>query len=292
MAEAVALESPSTLGESQLRYTMFEGDATTRLAEMPDNSVDLIVTSPPYGAIKEYSCDPREIGNNQSYGDYHQSLLEVFRECVRVLHPGCRMVINLGDEFCQTTKQRPYHILPHAAQLLTNLLNEFPDTLIYNGTIQWRKVTTSNTSGGGKIMGSVYHPRNGHFFINSEQILIFKKLGKARKPDKWCKAESRFTLEQRREWFRDVWEISPELQNEHIAMFPMELPERLIQMYSFVGETVLDPFAGSGTTLAAAAKHHRSAIGVELGFTPDNEWKSIVTKKISTYLDDGLVEFV
>jgi len=75
-------------------------------------------------------------------------------------------------------------------------------------------------------------------------------------------------------------------------MFPMELPERLIQMYSFVGETVLDPFAGSGTTLAAAAKHHRSAIGVELGFTPDNEWKSIVTKKISTYLDDGLVEFV
>ena len=104
-------------------------------------------------------------------------------------------------------------------------------------------------------------------------------------PESWAKEESRFTLEERREWFRDVWEIAPEQQDAHIAMFPMEVPERLIRMYSFVGETVLDPFMGSGTTLAAAAKHNRSAIGIELGFDSEQGWEQVVRSKLGAHTD-------
>jgi len=272
--------------ELDLSYEVLIGDARSKLRALPDNSVELIVTSPPYGAIKQYSNQGKEIGWDQDFLDYHESLLEVFRECVRVLHPGCRMVINIGDEFVSTTKKKPYHVVPHGAQIISNIINEFPDTMMYNGTIHWDKVTTSNTSGGGKIMGSVYHPRNGHFFVNYEHIMVFKKAGKGKRPEKWAKELSRFTLEERRVWFTDTWNISPERQDSHVAMFPMELPERLIRMYSFVGETVLDPFAGSGTTLAAAAKHARSAIGVELGF--GDNWQDIMTEKIRSELPDDI----
>lgn len=291
MTEVLTDEILQDTLDQNLFYRILEGDARNRLADLENNSVHLIITSPPYGTIKNYSDKETEIGFDQSFQEYHHALMEVFRECVRVLHPGCRMVINIGDEFVKSSSNKPYHIMPHSSEIISNLLNEFPDDLIYNGTIHWRKCTTSNTSGGGKIMGSVYHPRNGHFFVNYEHVIVFKKLGNGPKPEKWRKRESKFTLDERRKWFSDLWEFPPVRQDDHIAMFPMELPERLIQMYSFVGETVLDPFVGSGTTLAAAAKTNRSGIGIDIGFTSDNTWKDVIRTKISPYSSSSQTEF-
>jgi len=277
----VGSRSDTTEEQLDLNYYILEGDVRDRIQEIPSNSVHLMVTSPPYGMIKNYTQRSEEIGIHQTFNTYHDSLMDVWRETIRILKPGCRMVINIGDEFVRTTKDRPYHVVPHNSFLIRNLIDEFNDELIYNGTIHWEKVTTSKTSGGGKVMGSVFTPRDGHFFVNYEHIIVFKKLGKSPKVSKWQKQLSRFTIEERRIWFRDTWRFQPARQSEHIAMFPMELPERIIQMYSFIGEKVFDPFLGSGTTLAAAAKFNRSGIGIELGFTSNDSWKDIVYKKIS-----------
>jgi site-specific DNA-methyltransferase (adenine-specific) len=274
----------------ELIYQILEGDTRQRLKDLDDQSVHLVVTSPPYGKLKQYSHKENEIGYHQSLQDYHDSLIEVWRECLRVLKEGCRLVINVGDEFVRSNTEKPYHVVPHHAFLINNIMKSF-DNVIFNGTIHWEKVTTSKTSGGGKIMGSVYNPRDGHFFINYEHIIVFKKLGKGPRVSMEQKEESKFTLEERREWFQDTWKIVPERQNDHIAMFPMELPERLIRMYSFTGETVLDPFVGSGTTLAAAAKLKRSGLGIELGFTDDDGWKNVIRDKLKSYISSDKIQF-
>ena len=208
-------------------------------------------------------------------------MVEIFRYCTKILNPGCRLCINLGDRFQQATKITPYQIIPLHARLINAISLQIPE-LIYLGSINWKKVTTSNTSGGGKIMGSVYHPRNGYFFVNYEYIAVFKKKGKDPKPNSLFKEYSKFTLDQRREWFKDSWQFAGVKQNSHIAMFPDQLPYRLIRMHSFVGDTVLDPFLGSGTTSKVAAQLGRHSIGFELGFESSNEveWKQLIKNKV------------
>ena len=113
-------------------------------------------------------------------------------------------------------------------------------------------------------MGSIYYPRDGYVTYEHEFILLFRKAGKARRPPAESREKSRLSKIQRSEWFRGIWEIHPARQDDHPAMFPLELPERLIRMFSYFGETVIDPFVGSGTTLEAARKAGRCGIGIEL----------------------------
>jgi len=133
------------------------------------------------------------------------------------------------------------------------------------GAILWRKISTTRTSGGGQWMGSMYYPKDGHITYEHEYILLFRKQGKWVPPSREVRERSRLTKEERGNWFRGVWDdIRPVQRGEHAAAFPVELPRRLIRMYSFWGETVLDPFVGSGTTLLAAALEGRSSVGYEI----------------------------
>ena len=251
------------------------------LKKLKDKSVHLVVTSPPYWKIKDYGNE-EQIGYNDSLTEYFDKLNAIWKECIRVLHPGCKLCINIGDQFLRAIKnQRVYQIVPLHSHLINDILRDFFDDVVYLGSINWSKVSTSNTSGGGHIMGSIFYPRNGYFFINREYIAIFRKLGKDPRPNQELKEQSYIPIEDWRELFKDTWNFPGIVQNDHDAMFPEELPRRLIRMYSFAGDTVLDPFLGSGTTSKVAVEMGRNSIGYEIGFNRDS-WKQIVKQKISS----------
>jgi site-specific DNA-methyltransferase (adenine-specific) len=190
----------------------------------------------------------------------------VLAECHRVLHRGCRAAVNIGDQYLRASEHGRYRVQPIPADIIRIGRDIGFD---FMGNIIWEKISTTRTTGGGCWMGSVYHPRDGHITYEHEYIILFRKAGKPPRPSAEQKAKSRLTKEQRSEWFRGVWRIKPDRQDEHAAMFPVELPRRLIRMYSFYGETVLDPFLGSGTTSLAAEQEGRNSVGYELN--PDFE---------------------
>jgi modification methylase len=144
------------------------------------------------------------------------------------------------------------------------------------GAIIWQKVTTSHTTGGGVQMGSYPYPRNGILKLDYEFILLFKKLGDAPKPTREQKELSKMTAEEWNTFFAGHWNFAGARQNNHIAMFPEELSRRLIKMFSFIGETVLDPFLGSGTTSLAAKNLERSSIGYEI----NSDFTSFIKEKL------------
>jgi site-specific DNA-methyltransferase (adenine-specific) len=158
----------------------------------------------------------------------------------------------------------------------------------YMGAIIWQKATTMNTTGGGAIMGSFPYPRNGILKMDYEFILLFKKLGNAPKPAPEQKAQSAMTKEEWGQYFSSHWNFNGVKQLEHIAMFPEELPKRLIKMFSFAGETVLDPFLGSGTTSLAAMNLGRNSVGYEInkGFLP------IIQEKLEFLSNDADIAYV
>lgn len=263
---------------------LLSGDTREIIRSIDDQSIQLIITSPPYGNIVNYKHDS-QIGYGQEPKEYHKDLREIFDECIRVLHPNGRLIIIVGDEFVASNKHDPFHIIPHRARLTQDILKN--SNMRYTGTIIWKKVNGSARNAGGRILGSINMPRNGYFFVNREYILIFKKLGLDLEITSEQKKASKFSKQERATWFRDTWSIKGETQNIHPAMFPMEIPERLIRMYSFVGETILDPFCGTGTTLAAAYKWGRKGIGIELGWCKD--WMKIAKNKIKKHTGHDLI---
>lgn len=255
---------------------------------IPDKSVQLIVTSPPYWQLKDYGTE-NQIGFNDSYEEYINNLNLVWRECNRVLSNGCRLCINIGDQFARSVYYGRYKVIPIRTEII-----RFCESLgmDYMGAIIWQKTTTMNTSGGGAIMGSFPYPRNGILKMDYEFILLFKKLGNAPKPTAEQKMKSEITKEEWNQYFSSHWNFNGVKQLEHIAMFPEELPKRLIKMFSFAGETVLDPFAGSGTTSLAAMHFDRNSIGYEI----NKSFEPIIREKLiysqANLLNDSKVSFV
>jgi DNA modification methylase len=245
---------------------------------LPDNSVHLAITSPPYWQLKDYGTD-NQIGFHDSYENYINNLNLVWKECYRTLHNGCRLCVNIGDQFARAVYYGRYKVIPIREEIIKFCENIGFD---YMGAVIWQKVTTSNTTGGGVQMGSYPYPRNGILKLDYEFILIFKKLGEAPKHTKEQKELSKLTAEEWNTFFAGHWNFTGARQNGHIAMFPEELPRRLIKMFSFVGETVFDPFAGSGTTSLAAKNLDRNSIGYEI----NPEFIPFIKDKLEVYQQD------
>ena len=241
------------------KTTIIIGDSR-RMEELKDESVHLVITSPPYWQLKDYG-NGSQIGFNDTYEDYINNLNLVWRECYRVLHKGCRLCVNIGDQFARSVYYGRYKVIPIREEII-----KFCETIgfDYMGAIIWQKVTTCNTTGGATIMGSFPYPRNGIIKLDYEFILIFKKLGDPPKVSREVKEKSKLTLKEWNEYFYGHWNFSGERQDKHLAMFPEELPKRLIKMFSFVDDTVLDPFLGSGTTCLTAKKLGRNSVGYEI----------------------------
>lgn len=237
-----------------------------------DKSVHLVVTSPPYWQLKDYGTE-NQIGFHDDYETYINHLNLTWKECFRVLHDGCRLCVNIGDQFARSTYYGRYKIIPIHTEII-----KFCEMIGFDfmGQIIWQKATTMNTSGGASIMGSFPHPRNGIVKLDFEYILLFKKQGTAPKPTKEQKEQSVMSNEDWNTYFNGHWYFGGAKQDKHLAMFPEELPHRLIRMFSFPTETVLDPFMGSGTTALASRKLNRNSIGYEI----NPEFIPIIKSKI------------
>jgi len=231
-----------------------------KMIEIEDNSIDLVVTSPPYWHIKDYGA-LGQIGYGQSLHEYLKDLYRVWKECHRILRSGRRLCINIGDQFARSIIYGRYKIIPLHAEFVSQCEDIGFD---YMGAIIWQKKTTMNTTGGANVMGSYPYPPNGMVEIDYEFILIFKKPGKSSKASSEVKEKSKLTKEEWKEYFYGHWYFGGTRQIEHEAMFPDELPRRCIKMFTFVGDTVLDPFLGSGTTIKAAMELNRLGIGYEI----------------------------
>ena len=253
------------------KTTIIIGDSR-RMEELKDESIHLVITSPPYWQLKDYG-NGSQVGFNDSYEDYINNLNLVWKNCYRVLHKGCRLCVNIGDQFARSVYYGRYKVIPIREEII-----KFCETIgfDYMGAIIWQKVTTCNTTGGATIMGSFPYPRNGIIKLDYEFILIFKKLGESPKVSREIKEKSKLTTKEWNEYFYGHWNFSGERQNKHLAMFPEELPKRLIKMFSFAGDIVLDPFLGSGTTCLAAKKLERNSAGYEI----NKDFLPIIKEKV------------
>lgn len=268
-------------------HKIISGDSR-QMVELKDESIHLVVTSPPYWQLKDYGTE-KQIGFHDDYETYINHLNLTWKECHRVLHKGCRMCINIGDQFARSVYYGRYKIIPIHSEII-----KFCETIGFDfmGSIIWQKTTTMNTTGGASVMGSFPYPRNGIVKLDFEYILLFKKQGNAPKPTAEQKEQSGMTTEEWNTYFNGHWHISGVRQDNHLAMFPEELPKRLIKMFSFPGENVLDPFLGSGTTSLAAKNLGRNSCGYEI----NPEFLPIIRQKLgvndNVLFDNIRVDFV
>jgi len=264
---------------SPTNHKIIIGDSRN-MVELPDKSVHLVITSPPYWQLKDYGSS-NQIGFNDSYEDYINNLSLVWKECFRVLNDGCRLCINIGDQFARSVYYGRYKVIPIRTEIIKFCETQGFD---YMGAIIWQKATTMNTTGGATIMGSFPYPRNGIIKLDYEFIMIFKKLGEAPSVSRDTKEKSKMSKEEWNQYFVGHWNFNGAKQDKHLAMYPEELPRRLIKMFSFVDDTVLDPFLGSGTTTLAAKNLGRNSVGFEI----NKEFLPMIKEKIGASKDGRL----
>lgn len=250
-----------TIPRIPTKHLLLKRDAR-RMENIPDGSVHLIVTSPPYWNLKNYPSRPDQIGAIDDYSKFLKELLPIWEHCHRVLVMGGRLVVVVGD-VCQSRRKHGRHsVVPLHASIQEQCRALGFDNL---APIIWHKITNARyeVENGSRFLGKPYEP-NAIIKNDIEYILMQRKPGAYRRPSKHARILSIISEENHRQWFQQIWHLRGASTKNHPAPFPQELAERLIRMFSFVGDTVLDPFMGTGTTNLAAALWGRSSIGFDI----------------------------
>ena len=243
------------------RHQIFNGDARD-LSAIADESIHLVLTSPPYWTLKKYVGSNGQLGDVEDYGAFVSQLNTVWEECLRVLVPGGRLVVVVGD-VCLSRREHGRHaVIPLHASIQEGCRSLGYDNL---APIIWHKIANANfeVGAGGGFLGKPYEP-NAVVKNDIEFILMQRKPGGYRSPSFESRLLSVIGEENHRKWFQQIWNMPGASTRNHPAPYPIELAEQLIRMFSFVGDTVLDPFLGSGTSCIGAGRWGRNSIGFEI----------------------------
>lgn len=264
------------------RHVLKNGDARS-LDWIDDASVHLVVTSPPYWTLKKYNDHPAQLGDVSEYEAFLDELDKVWRHCLRVLVPGGRLVAVVGDICLARRRNRGRHmVVPLHADIAVRCRKIGFD---YLTPIYWNKIANASyeVENGSGFLGKPFEP-NAILKNDTEYVLMLRKHGGYRKPTEYQRRKSKMSKDEYNAWFRSVWTgVTGASTRAHPAPFPVEVAYRLIRMFSFVEDTVLDPFLGTGSTTLAAISCERNSIGVEV----DPEYFRDAQRRVAAALSQG-----
>ena len=268
-----------TIGSNSVMY--FDDSLQGIIKYIDDNSVHLIFTSPPYFNYIYYGKSG--IGNEMNYDEYIDNLVNIFKVCLFKLIVGGRLVINITNLTSKNDKINGNHIHPIIPDLVTEL-NQLG--YIFFDECIWIKAKSYGGVNGRPLFGSYPYPPTPKL-MNAmyENILVFRVPGKREQVPTEIKEQSKISLDDWRTYTNGLWRIKPDRNKYHPASFPMELAERVIKLYSFVGDSVLDPFAGTGTSVIAAEILNRKGIGFEI----NSDFRSVAQVKASKHINEFLL---
>jgi len=260
-------------------HRIYEADSR-ELSFINPESVHLVVTSPPYAALIHYSDRPDQLGNIPSYERFLDELDLVWAEMFRVLVPGGRIACVVGDVCLSRRKAGRHHVLPLAGDIQVRARRIGFDNLT---PIHWAKVSNIalEASKSSRYLGKPNLP-NGIIKNDVEHILLLRKPGGYRSPSQQQQRDSFISTDDYARWFSGVWaDVKGQRRKDHPAPYPVEVPRRLIRMFSFTGDTVLDPFAGTGTTAVAAMECERNSVMIDI----EPGYIQIMNDRLSSLID-------
>jgi DNA modification methylase len=271
------------LGQVSTVQRLVLGDAR-RMSSIATSSAHLIVTSPPYWTLKRYNAGEAQLGHLQDYDEFLAALDEVWQECLRILVPGGRLVVVVGDVCLSRRQNNGRHVVvPLHASIAQHCRDMGFDGL---APIIWHKIANAvfeATGNGGGFLGKPYEP-NAVIKNDIEYVLMQRKPGGYRSPAVDARLLSLISETNHRIWFQQIWTgITGASTRDHPAPFPLQIAERLIRMFSFVGDTVVDPFVGTGTTLVAASRWGRNGIGFEI----DRAYATLAERRVRAEAGPG-----
>jgi len=281
------------LAEVPTHHRLVLGDARVDGA-LPAGSVDLVLTSPPYWTLKEYPATEGQLGWVVDYEEFLQELERVWRRCFQALVPGGRLICVVGDVCLSRRQNKGRHtVVPLHASIQEQCRRIGFDNL---APIIWHKIANVayevRSEGRGSFLGKPYEP-NAIIKNDIEFILMLRRPGGYRRPSLAAKVLSVIPVHHHREWFRQIWNgPGGASTRHHPAPYPVEIAERLIRMFSFAGDTVLDPFMGTASTQVAAARWGRNSIGIEVDATYFDAAASRLQEECSGLFSPAQVELV